>query len=80
MNGIGPRLDRLIEIMNDWNFKFSSSERDGVPTSMYLEHYHMNLESEVRGVADANQNIADALERIADVMENKTTDDGESHR
>ena len=75
MNGIGPRLDRLIEIMNDWNFKFSSSERDGVPTSMYLEHYHMNLESEVRGVASANQDIANALERIAIVMEGKATDE-----
>tara|TARA_R110000772_G_scaffold188912_1_gene300005 strand:+ start:188 stop:430 length:243 start_codon:yes stop_codon:yes gene_type:complete len=80
MNGIGPRLDRLIEIMNDWNFKFTSSDRGGDPSGMYLEHYSPNLESELNGVANANQNIADALERIADVMENKTTDDGESHR
>jgi hypothetical protein len=75
MNGIGPRLDRLIEIMNDWNFKFSSSEKDGVPTSMYLEHYAPNLESELRGVASANQDIANALERIAIVMEGKATDE-----
>jgi hypothetical protein len=39
MNGIGPRLDRLIEIMNDWNFKFTSSDRGGDPSGMYLEHY-----------------------------------------
>ena len=71
MNGIGKRLDDLIEIMQRWNFAFSSSESDGCPTSMYLEHFAPNLESEIRGVASANQDIANALERIAIVMEGK---------
>ena len=71
MNGIGKRLDDLIEIMQRWNFAFSSSESDGYPTSMYLEHFAPNLESELMGVANSNQNIADALERIADIMEGK---------
>jgi hypothetical protein len=75
MNGIGPRLDKLIEIMNDWNFKFTSSDRGGDPSGMYLEHYAPNLESELRGVASANQDIANALERIAIVMEGKATDE-----
>ena len=75
MNGIGKRLDDLIKIMQQWNFAFSSSERDGCPTSMYLEHYAPNLESEIRGVASANQDIANALERIAIVMEGKATDE-----
>ena len=35
----------------------------------------MNLESEVRAVANANQDIANALERIAIVMEGKATDE-----